>query len=90
MLSLGDEMSLLFALLNPFNFDEMCIVTNLKYIITVGYDVIILYNFLPMHSFFFPLVYIESRVNRDSQLLFFYAFFVSKGNLCKVYWTQHI
>ena len=31
----------------------MCIVTNLKYIITVCYDVIILYNFLPMHSFFF-------------------------------------
>ena len=35
----------------------MCIVINLKYIITVCYDVIILYNFLPMHSFFFPLVY---------------------------------
>ena len=31
----------------------MCIVTNLKNIITVCYDVIILYNFLPMHSFFF-------------------------------------
>ena len=31
----------------------MCIVTDLKYIITVCYDVIILYNFLPMHSFFF-------------------------------------
>ena len=30
----------------------MCIVTNLKYIFTVCYDVIILYNFLPMHSFF--------------------------------------
>ena len=53
-------MGLLFALLNPLNFDEMCIVTNLKYIITVCYDVIILYNFLQMHSFFFPLVYIES------------------------------
>ena len=50
-------MGLLFALLNPLNFDEMCIVTNLKYIITVCYDVIILYNFLPMLSFFFPLVY---------------------------------
>ena len=50
-------MGLLFALLNPLNFDEMCIVTNQKYIITVCYDVIILYNFLPMHSFFFPLVY---------------------------------
>ena len=36
-------------------------VTNLKYIITVCYDVIILYNFLPMHSFFFPLVYIMER-----------------------------
>ena len=57
LLSLGDEMDLLFALLNPLNFDEMCIVTNLKYIITVCYDVIILYNFLPMHSFFFSLVY---------------------------------
>ena len=45
-------MGLLFALLNPLNFDEMCIVTNLKYIITVCYDVIILYNF-------FPLVYIK-------------------------------
>ena len=56
LLRLGDEMGLLFALLNPLNFDEMCIVTNLKYIITVCYDVIILYNFLPMHSFFFPLV----------------------------------
>ena len=52
-------MGLLFTLLNPLNFDEMCIVTNLKYIITVCYDVIILYNFLPMHSFFFPLVYIK-------------------------------
>ena len=31
--------------------------TNLKYIITVCYNVIILYSFLPMHSFFFPLVY---------------------------------
>ena len=50
-----------FALLNPLNFDEMCIVTNLKYIITVCYDVIILYNFLPMHSFFFPLVYIKGE-----------------------------
>ena len=37
----------------------MCIVTNLKYIITVCYDVIILYNFLQMHSFFFPLVYLN-------------------------------
>ena len=35
----------------------MCIITNLKYIITVFYDVIIFYNFLPMHSFFFPLVF---------------------------------
>ena len=60
LLSLGDEMSLLFALLNPLNFDEMCIVTNLKYIITVCYDVIILYNFLPMHSSFFPLVYLNT------------------------------
>ena len=56
LLSLNDEMGLLFTLLNPLNFDEMCIVTNLKYIITVCYDVIILYNFSPMHSFFFPLV----------------------------------
>ena len=55
-------MGLLFALLNPLNFDEICIVTNLKYIITVCYDVIILYNFLPMHSFFFPLVYLNRRV----------------------------
>ena len=62
MLSLGDEMGLLFALLNPLNFDEMHIVTNLKYIITVCYDVIILYNSLPMHSFFFPLVYLNRRV----------------------------
>ena len=52
-------MGLLFALLNHLNFDEMCIVTNLKYIITVCYDVIIFYNFLPKHSFFFPLVYIQ-------------------------------
>ena len=44
-------MGLLFALLNPLNFDEMCIVTNLKYIITVCYD-IILYNFLPMQFLF--------------------------------------
>ena len=36
----------------------MCIIiTNLKYIITVCYDVIILSNFLPMHSFFIPLVF---------------------------------
>ena len=67
MLILGDEMGLLFALLNPFNFDEMCIVTNLKYIITVCYDVIILYNFLPMHSFFFPLVYFGPKA-----FIFFY------------------
>ena len=40
----------------------MCIVTNLKYIITVCYDVIILYNFLPMHSFFFPLVYMYTYI----------------------------
>ena len=39
----------------------MCIFTNLKYIITVCYDDIILYNVLPMHSFFFPLVY-KSRI----------------------------
>ena len=37
----------------------MCIVTNLKYIITVCYDGIILYNFLPMHSSFFQLVQIN-------------------------------
>ena len=95
LLSLGDEMGLLFALSNPLNFDEMCIVTNLKYIITVCYDVIILYNCLPMHSFFFPLLYLLLSVRtgyclncHDAITALIKVYIEIVGNLCR-YWQMY-
>ena len=53
----------------------MCIVMNLKYDISVCYNVIILYYFLQMHSFFFPLVYIYLNIFTFIYMSYIYMYF---------------